>query len=71
MRICYLQNKHTYPGIYHEGCMDILFHKISSNFLWIGIVLCIVAVVQLLGICFAQNLKSDILAQKAKWMYSH
>ncbi|ETN73345.1 hypothetical protein NECAME_04343 [Necator americanus] len=26
---------------------------------------------KILGICFAQNLKSDIFAQRAKWYYTH
>lgn len=35
----------------------------------VGIALVVVAVLEILGICFAQNLRSDVFAQKARWQY--
>ncbi|PIO57834.1 hypothetical protein TELCIR_20746, partial [Teladorsagia circumcincta] len=57
--------------IYTDGCLPKLQLWLNNNVFLVGIVLIIVAVIQILGICFAQNLKSDIFAQRAKWYYTH
>ncbi|KHJ83496.1 hypothetical protein OESDEN_16805 [Oesophagostomum dentatum] len=57
--------------IYTDGCLPKLQLWLNNNVFLVGVVLIIVAVIQILGICFAQNLKSDIFAQRAKWYYTH
>ncbi|CAJ0587799.1 unnamed protein product, partial [Mesorhabditis spiculigera] len=60
------------PGsIYTEGCLPKLQLWFNNNVLLVGISMLVVAVVQILGICFAQNLKSDIFAQRSKWYLDH
>ncbi|CAI4229486.1 unnamed protein product [Auanema sp. JU1783] len=61
----------TAARIYTDGCLPKLQLWLNNNVFLVGITLVIIAVVQILGICFAQNLKSDIFAQRAKWYYTH
>lgn len=53
--------------IFTTGCMDKAQHWLDKNLVPVAAVSVGVAVVQILGICFAQNLRTDIFAQKAKW----
>ncbi|PIC34765.1 hypothetical protein B9Z55_014321 [Caenorhabditis nigoni] len=61
---------HT-SSIYTEGCLPKLQLWLNNNMLLVAVSMVIIAIIQVLGICFAQNLKSDILAQRAKWYYTH
>uniref|UniRef100_A0A914LP42 Tetraspanin n=1 Tax=Meloidogyne incognita TaxID=6306 RepID=A0A914LP42_MELIC len=54
-------------NIHIEGCLPKLQSWLNNNFLYVGAAVFVVAVVQFLGICFAQDLRSDIFAQRAKW----
>ncbi|OQV17082.1 Tetraspanin-5 [Hypsibius exemplaris] len=53
--------------IYNKGCLDAAQSWFDQNLVIVAAVAIGVAVVQILGICFGQNLRADILAQKAKW----
>uniref|UniRef100_A0AC34PUE7 Tetraspanin n=1 Tax=Panagrolaimus sp. JU765 TaxID=591449 RepID=A0AC34PUE7_9BILA len=53
--------------IFIEGCLPKLQQWLNNNFVYVGTSIFIVAIIQFLGICFAQDLKSDIFAQRAKW----
>lgn len=53
--------------IYTEGCFPKALQWLNTNFVTIGSVVFVVAVIQFLGICFAQDLRSDIFAQRSKW----
>jgi tetraspanin-5 len=55
--------------IYTEGCLPKASHWFERHILPVAIVIVILAVLQILSICFAQNLRNDILAQKAKWTW--
>jgi tetraspanin-5 len=70
--------------IYTEGCLPKASHWFERHILPVAIVIAILAVLQvnakpmkfiliiffqILSICFAQNLRNDILAQKAKWTW--
>ena len=57
--------------IFGKGCMDAAQMWLDQNLVIVAAVAVGIAVVQILGICFAQNLRSDILAQKAKWVRYH
>ncbi|XP_076260649.1 tetraspanin 26A isoform X2 [Rhynchophorus ferrugineus] len=53
--------------INEQGCLEAVEEWTEKNF--ISIVSCsfVILFLQILGICFAQNLRADIFAQKAKW----
>ncbi|XP_012287198.1 tetraspanin-5 isoform X1 [Orussus abietinus] len=53
--------------IYEKGCVQAGEEWMERNLLPIAIGAVITAFSQILGICFAQNLRADIFAQKAKW----
>uniref|UniRef100_A0A915DI92 Tetraspanin n=1 Tax=Ditylenchus dipsaci TaxID=166011 RepID=A0A915DI92_9BILA len=53
--------------IYVEGCFPKALQWLNSNFVYVGTAIFVVAVIQFLGICFAQDLRSDIFAQRSKW----
>ncbi|XP_045117480.1 tetraspanin-5-like isoform X2 [Portunus trituberculatus] len=53
--------------IYDRGCLRAGEDWIERNLVPVAGVAVGVAVLQILGICFAQNLRADIYAQKAKW----
>ncbi|CAD6196804.1 unnamed protein product [Caenorhabditis auriculariae] len=55
-------------SIYTEGCLPKLQLWLNNNVLLVGVSMIIIAIIQVLGICFAQNLKSDVFAQRAKWL---
>lgn len=56
--------------IYTKGCIEAGEDWFNSNLIPIAGVAVGVALVQILGICFAQNLRSDIFAQMDKWRNS-
>ncbi|XP_026278310.1 tetraspanin-5 isoform X2 [Frankliniella occidentalis] len=53
--------------IYEKGCIQAGEEWVERNLLILACAAVVVAFVQVLGICFAQHLRSDIWAQKAKW----
>lgn len=53
--------------INEKGCVQAGEEWIERNLLIVAIVAVATAFLQILGICFAQNLRADIFAQKAKW----
>ncbi|XP_044584722.1 tetraspanin-17 isoform X3 [Cotesia glomerata] len=54
-------------SIYEKGCIQAGEEWMEKNLLVIATTAIITAFAQILGICFAQNLRADIFAQKAKW----
>ncbi|XP_012233359.1 tetraspanin-5 isoform X1 [Linepithema humile] len=53
--------------IYEKGCIQAGEEWMERNLLAIASGAVGTAFAQILGICFAQNLRADIFAQKAKW----
>ncbi|XP_003398604.1 tetraspanin-5 isoform X3 [Bombus vosnesenskii] len=53
--------------IYEKGCIQAGEEWVERNLLAIVTGAVTTAFAQILGICFAQNLRADIFAQKAKW----
>ncbi|KAL5018493.1 hypothetical protein ScPMuIL_004215 [Solemya velum] len=53
--------------IYTKGCIPSGESWLETNLIPVAAVAVGIAVLQILGICFAHNLRSDINAQKAKW----
>ncbi|XP_076260648.1 tetraspanin 26A isoform X1 [Rhynchophorus ferrugineus] len=62
--------KPGFPGerhIFERGCLRAGEEWIESNLVPVAAVKVGTMILQILGICFAQNLRADIFAQKAKW----
>ncbi|CAF3608583.1 unnamed protein product [Rotaria socialis] len=55
--------------IYTEGCLPKASQWFERNIVSVAIIIVIFAVLQIVNICFAQNLRNDILVQKAKWTW--
>ena len=53
--------------IYTVGCLEAGEHWLNDNLIPVAGVAVGVALLQILGICFAQNLRSDIFAQMSRW----
>uniref|UniRef100_A0AC35U5Q7 Tetraspanin n=1 Tax=Rhabditophanes sp. KR3021 TaxID=114890 RepID=A0AC35U5Q7_9BILA len=53
-------------NIYIEGCLPKVQLWISNNFFYAGSILLIVAIIQIMGILFAQLLRTDIFSQRDK-----
>ncbi|CAH2243609.1 jg5130 [Pararge aegeria aegeria] len=53
--------------IYDKGCLEAAEEWFDRNLLIVATSAVCTAFAQILGICFAQNLRADIFAQKAKW----
>ncbi|CAH0723846.1 unnamed protein product, partial [Brenthis ino] len=53
--------------IYDKGCLEAAEEWFDNNLLIVATSAVCTAFAQILGICFAQNLRADIFAQKAKW----
>ncbi|XP_026674062.1 tetraspanin-5 isoform X6 [Ceratina calcarata] len=62
-----LQNFEVAKVIYEKGCVQAGEEWVERNLLAIVTGAVGTAFAQILGICFAQNLRADIFAQKAKW----
>uniref|UniRef100_F1L520 Tetraspanin n=1 Tax=Ascaris suum TaxID=6253 RepID=F1L520_ASCSU len=56
-------------AIHAEGCTPKIENYLSQNMTYVAVAVVLVAVIQILGILFAQNLRSDIFAQRAKWFH--
>jgi len=66
--------KPDYPGdrsmvVYERGCLRAGEDWVEYNLIPVAGVAVGIAILQILGICFAQNLRADIFAQKSKWGY--
>ncbi|XP_077286433.1 tetraspanin 26A isoform X3 [Arctopsyche grandis] len=62
--------KPGYPAdrnIYERGCLRAGEEWLETNLLPVAGGCVALMVLKILGICFAQNLRADIFAQKAKW----
>ncbi|XP_017490613.1 PREDICTED: tetraspanin-5 isoform X1 [Rhagoletis zephyria] len=53
--------------IYEKGCVQAGEEWIERNLIIISTSVIVLIFVQILGICFTQNLRADITAQKSKW----
>ncbi|KAB0800349.1 hypothetical protein PPYR_06089 [Photinus pyralis] len=53
--------------IYEKGCIQSVEEWIERNMISLTTCAIFILFAQILGICFAQNLRADIFAQKAKW----
>ncbi|XP_051171337.1 tetraspanin-5 isoform X1 [Leptopilina boulardi] len=53
--------------IYEKGCVQAGEEWMERNLLAIATGVVGMAFIQIVGICFAQNLRADIFVQKAKW----
>jgi len=53
--------------IYTDGCLDQGGKWLNRNLIPVAGVVVAIALTQILGICFAMNLRGDIQAQIAKW----
>ncbi|KAL9876765.1 tetraspanin-17 isoform X2 [Glossina fuscipes] len=53
--------------IYEKGCVQAGEEWVERNLIIISISAIVTVFFQILGICFAQNLRADIYAQKSKW----
>lgn len=53
--------------IYTTGCLEAGERWLNDNLIPVAGVVVAIALIQILGICFAQNLRSDIFAQKSRW----
>jgi len=68
--------KPDYPGdasviINEKGCVQAGEEWLEQNLVLVAGVLVGIAFMQILGICFAQNLRADIFAQMSKWHNHH
>ncbi|RWS22846.1 tetraspanin-14-like isoform X1, partial [Leptotrombidium deliense] len=61
-----LRQKHA-DHIHHVGCLAAAEHWFRQNLLFLVFIMLMMLFIQILGICFAQNLRADVFAQKAKW----
>ncbi|KAI6197891.1 hypothetical protein M3Y94_01279100 [Aphelenchoides besseyi] len=52
--------------IYTEGCLPKLQLWINNNLIWVGGAILFVGVIQFLGICFAQDLRTQVFELRAK-----
>jgi len=50
-----------------KGCLQAGEEWLEHNLLTVAGIAVGIAFLQILGICFAQNLRADIFAQMAKW----
>ncbi|CAH1099683.1 unnamed protein product [Psylliodes chrysocephalus] len=53
--------------INEQGCLEAIEDWTEKNMISIASCIFVVLFCHILGICFAQNLRADIFAQKAKW----
>uniref|UniRef100_A0A0N5AUK0 Tetraspanin n=1 Tax=Syphacia muris TaxID=451379 RepID=A0A0N5AUK0_9BILA len=53
--------------IFHDGCSPKVEAYLLQNFTYIAFAIFGIGIVQILGILFAQSLRSDIFAQRARW----
>ncbi|GJQ81611.1 hypothetical protein Trydic_g9985 [Trypoxylus dichotomus] len=53
--------------INEQGCLQAIEEWIEKNMIPLASCAIFILFFQILGICFAQNLRADIFAQKAKW----
>ncbi|XP_062603779.1 tetraspanin-5-like [Saccostrea cucullata] len=66
-----ISNADRETKIYTEGCIPSGEKWLGTNLIPVAAVAVGIAVVQILGICFASILRCDVNAQKAKWGYDY
>ncbi|XP_054156117.1 tetraspanin-5-like isoform X2 [Oppia nitens] len=59
--------KYSKTNVYEIGCLMAAEEWFQRNLLSVLLFMLGLSFTQILGICFAQNLRADIFAQKAKW----
>ncbi|XP_055903914.1 tetraspanin-5 isoform X4 [Eupeodes corollae] len=62
-----LQSTEISKIIYEKGCVQAGEEWVERNLLTISTTSIFMIFMEILGICFAQNLRADIYAQKSKW----
>ncbi|KAH8342774.1 hypothetical protein KR084_012817 [Drosophila pseudotakahashii] len=62
-----LQGMELSKIIYEKGCVQAGEEWMEHNLIIISTAVIVVMFLQILGICFAQNLRADIYTQKSKW----
>ncbi|XP_046672077.1 tetraspanin-17-like [Homalodisca vitripennis] len=62
-----VQNYDVSKIIYEKGCLQAGEEWIERNLLNISTLGLVITFLQIIGICFSQNLRADIFAQKSKW----
>lgn len=55
--------------VFTRGCVPAFKEWLETNLVIVGSIAIGIALLQICGICFAQNLVNDIKEQKAKWRY--
>ncbi|XP_021957231.1 tetraspanin-5 [Folsomia candida] len=53
--------------IYETGCLSSAEDWLERNLIMVAAAIVATAFLQILGICFAQNLRADVFAQRSKW----
>ncbi|XP_077999376.1 tetraspanin-5-like [Glandiceps talaboti] len=56
--------------IFETGCVPAFKSWLETNLIIVGAIAIGIALLQICGICFAQNLVNDIREQRAKWRYN-
>uniref|UniRef100_A0A915HHP5 Uncharacterized protein n=1 Tax=Romanomermis culicivorax TaxID=13658 RepID=A0A915HHP5_ROMCU len=65
--VAFVQSNEQCLKIHCDGCLIRGGIWLEKYFALVGGVVFVVVVIEILGICFAQNLRSDVLAQRARW----
>jgi len=66
-----LSNQELVQKIYTDGCIESFEGWVKTNLYTVGGVLIGLALLQIIPICIAQNVVSDISAIKARWSTAH
>ncbi|CDW52232.1 tetraspanin 5 [Trichuris trichiura] len=69
MGVAVLQSPAACLKIYCEGCLQRGLVWLERNFGAMGALASTIVAIEILGICFAQNLRSDVFAQRARWHF--
>ncbi|CAG7832350.1 unnamed protein product, partial [Allacma fusca] len=62
-----LKNLDASRVIYESGCLNAAEEWLERNLVVVASAVMATAFLQILGICFAQNLRADVFAQRSKW----
>ncbi|XP_065574518.1 tetraspanin-5-like isoform X3 [Artemia franciscana] len=65
--IAILQNLDVGKIINEKGCLQAGQDWLERNMFIVAGMAAIAGIIQILGICFAQNLRADVFAQKSRW----
>lgn len=64
-----IQNLDVSKVIYETGCLSSAEDWLERNLIMVAAAIVATAFLQILGICFAQNLRADVFAQRSKWRW--